>query len=103
MFKAAQSGFSLATELADYLAEQGLAFREAHHVVGSLVRDLSQQGRELHHLSLEELQAAHPLFGAEALELTRLESAINRRNSYGGTAPDQVRQAVAAAIQEVAI
>jgi argininosuccinate lyase len=101
MFRAAQSGFSLATELADYLAEQGLAFRDAHHVVGALVRDLSQQGRELHHLTLEELQAVHPMFGPAALELTRLETAINRRNSYGGTAPSQVRQAVALALQEV--
>lgn len=101
MFQAAQAGFSLATELADYLAEQGLAFREAHHVVGALVRQLAQEGRELHHLSLEELQSAHPLFGPQALELTRLETAINRRNSYGGTAPSQVREAVAQALKEV--
>lgn len=103
MFKAAESGYSLATELADYLAQNGLPFREAHHVVGQIVRDLSASGRELRDLSASELAGYHPLFTPEALELTRLESAIHRRNSYGGTAPSQVAQAVQQAKEEVGL
>lgn len=101
MRKAAESGFSLATELADYLAERGLPFREAHHVVGRIVRHCLEQGKELHDLSLFELQAFHPLFTEEALWLTRLETAIHRRRSYGGTAPEAVREALKQARLEV--
>ncbi|MDX2007550.1 MAG: argininosuccinate lyase [Meiothermus sp.] len=101
MFKAAESGFSLATELADYLAEHGLPFREAHHVVGRIVRHCADAGQELRDLSLSELQGFHQLFAEDALQLTRLETAIHRRGSYGGTAPQAVREAVKAAKLEV--
>ncbi|MCX7601806.1 MAG: argininosuccinate lyase, partial [Meiothermus sp.] len=101
MAKAAESGFSLATELADYLAERGVPFREAHHVVGRIVRHCAESGRELRDLSLAELQGFHPLFGEEALALTRLETAIHRRRSYGGTAPEAVRAALEEARLEV--
>lgn len=101
MFKAAESGFSLATELADYLAEHGLPFREAHHVVGRIVRHCADTGKELRDLSLSELEGFHPLFGEDALQLTRLETAIHRRRSYGGTAPEAVREAVRVAKSEV--
>ncbi|MDW8425794.1 MAG: argininosuccinate lyase [Meiothermus sp.] len=101
MAKAAESGFSLATELADYLAERGVPFREAHHVVGRIVRHCAESGRELRDLSLAELQGFHPLFGEEALALTRLETAIHRRRSYGGTAPEAVREALEEARLEV--
>jgi argininosuccinate lyase len=103
MAKAAESGFSLATDLADYLAERGLPFREAHHVVGRVVRHCSDEGKELRDLSLGELQNFHNLFEADALELTRLETAILRRRSYGGTAPEAVREAIKAARQEVGL
>jgi argininosuccinate lyase len=101
MFRAAESGFSLATELADYLAERGLPFREAHHVVGRIVRHCVENGKELRDLSLSELQGFHPLFGEDALPLTRLETAIHRRRSYGGTAPEAVREALKVAKLEV--
>jgi len=101
MFRAAESGFSLATELADYLAERGLPFREAHHVVGRIVRHCAEAGKELRDLSLSELQGFHPLFGEDALPLTRLETAIHRRRSYGGTAPEAVREALKVARLEV--
>jgi argininosuccinate lyase len=101
MFKAAESGFSLATELADYLAEHGLPFREAHHVVGRIVKYCADGGKELRDLSLSELKTFHDLFGEDALELTRLETAIHRRRSYGGTAPETVREAVKVAKLEV--
>ena len=101
MFRAAESGFSLATELADYLAERGLPFREAHHVVGRIVRHCAENGKELRDLSLSELQGFHPLFSEDALSLTRLETAIHRRRSYGGTAPEVVREALKVAKLEV--
>jgi len=101
MFRAAESGFSLATELADYLAERGLPFREAHHVVGRIVRHCAENGKELCDLSLSELQGFHSLFGEDALPLTRLETAIHRRRSYGGTAPEAVREALKVARLEV--
>nr|WP_233498183.1 argininosuccinate lyase [Meiothermus sp. QL-1] len=101
MAKAAASGYALATELADYLAERGVPFREAHHVVGRLVRYCIDRGKELSELSLDELKSFHPLFGEEALALTRLENAIHRRRSYGGTAPEAVRAALAEVKLEV--
>lgn len=103
MFKAAESGFSLATELADYLAEQGLPFREAHHVVGRVVRHCADSGKELRDLTLDELRSFHAGFGEGALALTRLETAIHRRRSYGGTAPEAVKEALEVARQEVGL
>ena len=92
MARAAKSGYALATDLADYLAKKGLPFREAHGVVGRLVKKLAEEGRELESLSLEELRAFSPLFEEDALRLLRLEHAIHARTSYGGTAPEAVRR-----------
>ncbi|GAB5603674.1 argininosuccinate lyase [Thermus sp. FJN-A] len=103
MWRAAEEGYALATELADYLAEKGLPFREAHHVVGRLVRRLLEEGRALKDLTLEELQAHHPLFAEDALPLLHLETAIHRRRSYGGTAPLAVRERLLEAKKEVGL
>ncbi len=103
MRQAAEEGFLLATELADYLAEKGLPFREAHHVVGRLVRRLLEEGRALKDLTLGELRAHHPLFGEDALPLLRLETAIHRRRSFGGTAPEAVRERLLEAKEEVGL
>jgi argininosuccinate lyase len=103
MWQAAEGGFALATELADYLAQKGLPFREAHHVVGRLVRKLSEEGRALKDLTLQDLKAHHPLFAEDALPLLRLESAIHRRRSYGGTAPEAVRERLLEAKKEVGL
>lgn len=103
MWRAAEGGYTLATELADYLAEKGLPFREAHHVVGRLVRRLVEEGRPLKDLTLEELQTHHPLFAEDALPLLRLETAIHRRRSYGGTAPMAVRERLEEAKKEVGL
>ncbi len=103
MWQAAEGGYALATELADYLAERGLPFREAHHVVGRLVRRLLEEGRPLKDLTLEELRAHHPLFGEDVLPLLRLETAIHRRRSFGGTAPEAVRERLWEAKKEVGL
>jgi len=92
MARAAAGGFSLATDLADYLAKKGVPFREAHRVVGSLVRRLAEEGRDLESLTSEELRAAHPAFAADALKLLNLKGAVASRTSYGGTAPEAVRR-----------
>lgn len=95
MLKAAKSGFSLATELADWLASKGLPFREAHHVVGAIVKHCVQEECELSDLSLETLKKFHALFTEDALRLTSMETAIHQRASYGGTAPEVVKKALA--------
>ncbi len=92
MRRAAEGGFALATDLADYLARKGLPFREAHRVVGRLVGRLSEEGRELASLTLEELKGFSPLFEEDALDLLTLDRAIHARASYGGTAPQAVRR-----------
>jgi argininosuccinate lyase len=88
--------FSLTTELADFLASQGVPFREAHHVAGSLVKKCEEGGHGLDALTLEDLQQAHPAFTAEVLQWLHPEQAIERRTSLGGTAWSQVQLQVAA-------
>ena len=82
--------FSLTTELADFLAGRGVPFREAHHVAGSLVKQCEQRGVGLDALTVDDLQAAHPAFTAEALTWLDAETAAERRTSLGGTAWSQV-------------
>jgi len=97
MAAAAKSGYALATDLADYLAKKGMPFREAHRVVGRIVRALAEKGRELEDLTLEELKTYSPLFEEDALLLLKLDQALHARNSYGGTAPEAVRRQLAEA------
>jgi len=88
--------FSLTTELADFLAGQGVPFREAHHVAGSLVKHCEQRGVGLDALTLGDLQAAHPAFTAEALSWLDAETAAERRTSLGGTAWSQIEMQIQA-------
>jgi argininosuccinate lyase len=82
--------FALTTELADFLAGQGVPFREAHHVAGSLVKMCEERDQGLDSLTLAELQAAHPAFTRDVLAWLDPEQAIERRTSLGGTAWSQV-------------
>ena len=84
--------FALTTELADFLAGQGVPFREAHHVAGSLVKKCEEAGHGLDALTLEDLQSAHPAFTAQALAWLDPEQAAERRTSLGGTAWVQVER-----------
>ncbi len=99
--RAAAGGFALATDLADYLARKGMPFRQAHAVVGGLVRKLQEEGRELESLTLEELRSFSELFDEDALALLSVEGAVASRNVYGGTAPEQVRARIAEAKEEL--
>jgi len=95
--KAAGRGYSTATDLADHLARSGVPFREAHEVVGGLVGVASRSGRQLWELGDDEMRGAHPLLSAEIARSLTVESSVEGRQSYGGTSPVRVREAVAAA------
>ena len=97
MAKAAEGGgYSLATDLADYLVRKGLPFRQAHGVVAQLTRYAEDRGVGFEGLSLEDYRAFSALFDEDVLETT-VASALESRNVPGGTAPSQV----AAALQQV--
>ena len=97
MRAAAAAGHATATELADWLASQGVPFREAHHVAGKAVAVAETQGKALDELSIDELQAIDPRIGVKVLDRLSVESAVASRRSAGGTAPDRVAEAIAAA------
>jgi argininosuccinate lyase len=90
MHAAAGQGFSLATDIADYLVKKGMPFRQAHGVVGALVREAEGRRCELNELPFDVYRAASELFGRDVLEIT-VESALADRDVPGGTAPRQVR------------
>ena len=93
---AAGSGFSTATDLADWLVRVlGLAFREAHHVTGSLVAMAEGLGVDLPELSLEQMQTVHPGITSDVFAVLGVHNSVASRMSYGGTAPAQVRAQIA--------
>ncbi|MFY0620490.1 MAG: argininosuccinate lyase [Pelagimonas sp.] len=93
---AASSGFSTATDLADWLVrETNLPFRDAHHVTGALVALAEKKGCDLPDLSLEEMQAENAAITAGIFDVLGVHNSVKSRTSYGGTAPDQVRAQVA--------
>jgi argininosuccinate lyase len=94
MREAASAGFALATDVADYLVKKGMPFRQAHGVVGALVRECEQRGCDLHELPFEVYREASPLFEPDVLEIT-VDSALAARDVVGGTAPSRVRAAAA--------
>ena len=96
MRAAAEGGFLLATELADYLAARGVPFREAHGIVHDLVEAALAEGKQLRDLTLDDYQRASPHFAEDVLDIS-VETAIAARNTIGGTAPERVREALIAA------
>ena len=93
---AASSGFSTATDLADWLVrEAGLPFREAHHVTGRLVALAESEGKDLPDLTLDQMKSAHPAITHEVFNVLGVDNSVKSRTSYGGTAPDQVRAQIA--------
>ena len=96
MRQAAAEGFSTATDLADYLVRKGLPFRDAHEAVARAVRAAADRGVDLAELSLVELKAFSPLVGDDVYAALTLEGSVASRNHPGGTAPTQVRAAIAA-------
>lgn len=97
MARAAHQGFSTATDLADYLVRKGVAFRDAHEIVGKAVRAALDGGRELAQLSLDELRRFSPQIGEDVFAALSPEGSVRARNHIGGTAPAQVHAAIARA------
>ena len=93
MRTAARQGFSTATDLADYLVRQGIAFRDAHEIVGRAVRYGVDNDKDLADMTLAELQAFSDVIGDDVFAVLTLEGSMAARNHAGGTAPDQVRAA----------
>ena len=102
MLAVAQEGYLTATDLADYLVVKGVAFRDAHSIVGNIVKFATRQGRELEHMELPELQQFHEGIEADVYDYLTLQGSVAARDHSGGTAPDQVRQAVAGAYRYLA-
>jgi argininosuccinate lyase len=92
----AASGFSTATDLADWLVrELGLPFRDAHHVTGTLVALAETKGCDLPDLTLQDMKSVHEGITQAVYSVLGVENSVRSRTSYGGTAPDQVRAQVA--------
>jgi len=95
--RAALSSAMMATDLADYLVRKGATFREAHGVVGSLVRRSEQLGTEMHSLPLSAFLEAHPLFEQDVFEALSAYRSVEHRDLEGGTGPSSVRSQIEAA------
>jgi argininosuccinate lyase len=95
MREAALRGFSTATDLADYLVRKGLPFRDCHEIVGHAVKYGVQTGKDLAEMSLDELRQFSGEIGEDVFAVLTLEGSVNARDHIGGTAPNQVRAAVA--------
>jgi len=103
MRAAALEGFATATDLADYLVGKGIAFRDAHEIVARAVRAAEQKGCDLAELPLASLKGFSPRVGADVFDWLTLEGSVARRNHPGGTAPAQVRRAVARGRKRLAL
>ncbi|WP_455003642.1 argininosuccinate lyase [Cardiobacterium hominis] len=91
MYRAAGAGYSTATDLADYLVRRGVAFRDAHEIVGRAVHLAIERHTTLDALPLTDLQTLSPAIGEDVYESLTLEGSINARDHFGGTAPVQVK------------
>jgi argininosuccinate lyase len=101
MRDAALDGFATATDLADYLVKKGLPFRDAHDAVARAVREAEARGCGLEELPLDVLRAFSGLIGGDVYDVLTLEGSVASRDHPGGTAPRQVRLAIAAARREI--
>ncbi|SME94544.1 argininosuccinate lyase [Pseudobacteriovorax antillogorgiicola] len=94
MLDACKTGYLNATDLADYLVAQGLAFREAHHVVGEIVLYALRKGVAIEELSLEELQTHSAQIRDDVYAAISLQQSLAAKKSWGGTSPERVREAL---------
>ena len=102
MREAAARGFATATDLADYLVRRQVPFRDAHEVVGKVVREGIERGCDLSDFALEELKRFSPRIESDVYEVLSLEGSVASRDHVGGTAPAQVRRAAARARRRLA-
>jgi argininosuccinate lyase len=102
MREAARKGFSTATDLADYLVVNGVAFRDAHEIVGKAVAFGIAERKDLSEMTLEELQQFSDVIREDVFEVLTLEGSVSARDHLGGTAPNQVRLAAERVLDEIA-
>jgi argininosuccinate lyase len=102
MRRAAMEGYATATDLADYLVKKGVPFREAHEIVARAVRRAAEKGVDLAELGITELKQFSDRIEADAIGKLSLEGSLAARDHIGGTAPVQVRAAIARARQRLA-
>ena len=96
MYQSALKGFTTATDLADYLVKKGLAFRDAHDIVGKAVSYGIKENKDLNEFSLDELKSFNKLIEKDVFDVISLEGSINARNHLGGTSIKQVSKAIKA-------
>jgi len=101
MREAALRGFSTATDLADYLVRNGVPFRDAHEIVGQVVRYGVDNGKDLSEMSLPELHQFSEVIEADVFDVLTLDGSVAARDHIGGTAPQQVRAAIGRARQRL--
>lgn len=101
MRQAAFEGYATATDLADYLVKKGMPFRDAHEVVALAVKHAVQKNCDLSELSLDELQGFSQTITEDVFSVLTLEGSVASRNHVGGTAPEQVLQAIARAKETI--
>ena len=94
MRAAALRGYATATDLADYLVRKGIPFRDAHAIVGKVIRSAQDQGVDLDELSLDVLRGFSSHIQSDVYDVLSLEGSIAARDQVGGTAPQQVRKAI---------
>ncbi len=99
MRQSTKKGYTTATDLADYLVNKGLPFRDAHAVVGKSVAYGIEQQKDLNELSLEELQTFDARIENDVFDVLSLEGSLCARDHFGGTAPNQVKKAINTARQ----
>ncbi|VAX07451.1 Argininosuccinate lyase [hydrothermal vent metagenome] len=103
MRSAAMQGFATATDLADYLVRKGIPFRDAHEMVGKAVAFCVEEQKDLSECSLHELQQFSNDIDQDVFKVLTLEGSVAARNHIGGTAPEQVRQAIIRARERLKI
>ena len=96
MYRSTLKGYTTATDLADYLVKKGLAFRDAHDVVGKAVSYGLKENKDLSEFNIEELKSFNSLIEKDVFDVISLEGSINARNHLGGTSPKQVSMAIKA-------
>ncbi len=101
LLEAAQHGYATATDLADYLVQKKVPFRDAHEVVGKTVKYAIDQNKKLDELRLEELQKFSPSISEDVFVILSVEGSVASKNTYGGTAPARVKEQIALAKQRM--
>ena len=96
MAAAAPDGFALATDVAEWLVRQGVPFRDAHEVAGAAVRWCEEHGTHLEDLTDDDLRTVSPLLGPGVRSVLSVQGSLQARSAFGGTAPQRVREQVAA-------